>query len=87
MINLKCKICGGSLELLDSQIAICQDCGSKMLLPAVDSDVRDDMFNRGNYYRMRYEFDRAASAFEQIVALDPQDAEARFCLALSFPVS
>lgn len=82
MINLKCKICGGSLELPDSQIAICQDCGSKMLLPAVDSDVRDDMFNRGNYYRMRYEFDRAASAFEQIVALDPQDAEARFCLAL-----
>lgn len=31
---------------------------------------------------MHYEFERAASAFEQIIARDPEDAEARFCLAL-----
>lgn len=82
MIQLKCKVCGGPLELKDGQVAQCQSCQSLMLLPAIDSDLRNDMFDRGNYYRMNFEFDRAAVAFEQIIALDPEDAEARFCLAL-----
>ncbi len=39
MISLKCKICGGQMELVDDQIARCLECGSKMLLPIIDSDV------------------------------------------------
>lgn len=82
MINLKCKVCGGELEMQGDRIAKCKDCETLMMLPMIDSDIRNDMFNRGNYYRMHYEFDRAAQAFEQIVARDPEDVEARFCLAL-----
>ncbi|MBQ8813494.1 MAG: TIR domain-containing protein [Lachnospiraceae bacterium] len=82
MINLKCKVCGGELVMQGDRIAKCEVCENLMLLPSIDSDVRNDMFNRGNYYRMKYEFDRAAQAFEQIIARDPEDVEARFCLAL-----
>lgn len=82
MVALKCKVCGGELVLKGNQIACCKECENLMLLPVIDSDIRNDMFNRGNYYRMNYEYERAAQAFEQIIARDPEDAEARFCLAL-----
>lgn len=82
MIVLKCKICGGDIELTGNSTGECRSCGCTVTLPRIDDDVRADMYNRGNYYRMKYDFERAASAYEHIIAREEKDAEAHFCLAL-----
>lgn len=82
MIALKCKMCGGSIELTGKTHGICMSCGLEVTLPAIDDDRRADMYNRGNYFRKLGEFDRAYSAYEHIIAEDKTDAEAHYCLTL-----
>ena len=83
MAILKCKMCGGEIELsADKTIGVCDSCGSTMTFPKVDDEQRANMFNRGNHFRRQGEFDKALAVYERIVQEDENDAEAHWCCAL-----
>ena len=83
MAIIKCKMCGGDMELSpDKTFGTCDYCGSVMTLPKVDDEQRAAAFNRGNHFRRIGEFDKALAVYERIVAEDDGDAEAHWCCAL-----
>ena len=83
MAILKCKICGGDMEIsADKTIGMCEYCGSSMTLPKIDDEQRAAAFNRGNHFRRIGEFDKALQVYEKIVEEDDTDAEAHWCCAL-----
>ena len=83
MAILKCKMCGGDIELsADKTFGTCEYCGSTMTFPKVDDEQRAAMFNRGNHFRRTGEFDKALAVYERIVQEDENDAEAHWCCAL-----
>ena len=83
MAILKCKMCGGDIELsADRTFGTCDSCGSTMTFPKVDDEQRANMFNRGNHFRRTGEFDKALAVYERIVQEDENDAEAHWCCAL-----
>jgi len=83
MALLKCKICGGSMEVApDKSFGTCEYCGTSMTLPKVSDEQRAALFNRGNHFRRTGEFDKALAIYENIVREDDTDAEAHWCCAL-----
>ena len=83
MAIIKCKMCGGDIELSpDRTYGTCDSCGSTMTFPKIDDEQRADAFNRGNYFRRIGEFDKALAVYERIVEEDAADAEAHWCCAL-----
>ncbi|WP_031547352.1 TIR domain-containing protein [Oribacterium sp. FC2011] len=81
---LKCKICGGDIELSsDKTIGTCMYCGCTVTFPKVTDEQRIAAFNRGNYFRKLGDFDKALSVYEQIIKEDDTDAEAHWCAAIS----
>ena len=73
----KCKMCGGDLDVADGQTtAECRYCGTQQTLPRLDDDRRANLYDRANHFRRNNEFDKAAGIYEQILAEDPDDAEA-----------
>ena len=83
MAIIKCKMCGGDIELTaDKTFGICEYCGSTMTLPKVSDEQRAAAFNRGNHFRRIGEFDKALAVYERIVQEDDTDAEAHWCCAL-----
>ncbi|MBR3179418.1 MAG: TIR domain-containing protein [Clostridia bacterium] len=83
MAILKCKMCGGDIELSqDKTFGTCESCGSTMTFPKVDDEQRANTFNRGNHFRRQGEFDKALAVYERIVQEDENDAEAHWCCAL-----
>lgn len=83
MAILKCKMCGGDIELsADKTFGTCESCGSTMTFPKVDDEQRANRFNRGNHFRRTGEFDKALAVYERIVQEDENDAEAHWCCAL-----
>ena len=62
MAIIKCKMCGGNIEIsADKTFGTCGYCGSTMTLPKTDDDQRLSLFNRGTHLRRNGEFDKAAS--------------------------
>lgn len=83
MAIIKCKMCGGDIELAaDKTFGTCEFCGSTMTFPKVDDEQRAAAFNRGNHFRRIGEFDKALAVYERIVREDDTDAEAHWCCAL-----
>ncbi len=83
MAILKCKMCGGDIELSpDKTFGTCESCGSTMTFPKIDDEQRAAMFNRGNHFRRTGEFDKALAVYERIIEEDENDAEAHWCAAL-----
>ena len=83
MAIIKCKMCGGDIELAaDKTYGMCEFCGSTMTFPKVDDEQRAAAFNRGNHFRRIGEFDKALAVYERIVREDDTDAEAHWCCAL-----
>lgn len=83
MAIIKCKMCGGDVELAaDKTFGTCEYCGSTMTFPKVDDEQRAAAFNRGNHFRRIGEFDKALAVYERIVREDDTDAEAHWCCAL-----
>lgn len=83
MAIIKCKMCGGDIELAaDKTFGTCEFCGSTMTFPKVDDEQRAAAFNRGNHFRRIGEFDKALAVYERIVREDNTDAEAHWCCAL-----
>lgn len=80
---LKCKICGGTVSVLnDSTTGKCDYCGTVMTIPRVNDDRVANLFNRANHYRMQGDFDRAITTYENILAEDNSNAEAHWCAVL-----
>ena len=83
MAIIKCKMCGGDLELIPGQsVAECEYCGSRQTVPVADNDKKMTLFARANRLRSACEFDKAAGVYESIVADFPEEAEAYWGLVL-----
>lgn len=83
MSVIKCKMCGGDLDLVEgSSVAVCEYCGSQQTVPAADNEKKLTLFARANRLRLACEFDKAAGVYESIVADFPTEAEAYWGLVL-----
>lgn len=83
MSVLKCKMCGGDLEVTeDMKIVECDYCGTKQTVPNADNEKKVNLFNRANRLRMASEFDKATVIYENIIAEFPEEAEAYWGLCL-----
>ncbi len=84
MTILKCKMCGGDIEInSDQTYGTCESCGSTMTLPKAADERKANLFNRANHFRRQNEFDKALSAYENILNEDNTDAEAHWGVVLS----
>ena len=83
MAIIKCKMCGGDLELVpDSTVCECEYCGTRQTVPAADDEKKLKLFERANRLRRACEFDKAAGVYESIVADFDTEAEAYWGLVL-----
>ena len=83
MAIIKCKMCGGDLDIVEGKtVAECEYCGSIQTIPAVDDEKKVNLFNRANRLRAQSDYDRAAGVYESIVADFPNEAEAYWGLVL-----
>lgn len=83
MSVFKCKMCGGTLEINNSQtVGTCEYCGTEQTLPKLDDDKRSNLYDRANHFRRNNEFDKAMGIYEKILNEDKTDAEAYWSLVL-----
>ncbi len=83
MAIIKCKMCGGDLNLMEGQsVAECEYCGSMQTVPSADNEKKLTLFARANRLRSSCDFDKAAGIYESIVAEFPEEAEAYWGLVL-----
>lgn len=83
MIALKCKMCGGNLNITqEMSVGTCQYCGSQQTLPKINDDKRTDLYERANNFRRNNEYDKASALYEYILNEDRTDAEAYWSLVL-----
>ena len=67
MALLKCKVCGGQLDVIDGvTICECKYCGTRQTVPHLDSDEVNERYNLGNYERMNCNFDTAFSIYSDL---------------------
>lgn len=79
MKEFRCRICGGPLmPQEDAVTAVCEYCGSVLVLPRTDPAV----FNRALELLREKKFDQAAAMFRRCVIDNPQDAEVHWNLLL-----
>lgn len=84
MAVLKCKMCGGNIEITENQnIGVCDSCGSTMTIPNVNDERIMNLFDRANHFRLQNEFDKALAAYESILSEDNKNAEAHWGCVLS----
>ncbi len=80
---LKCKMCGGNLEINKQEhIAVCENCGTRQTLPKLDDEKRLNLYDRANHFRRNNEYDKAMGIYEMILNEDGTDAEAYWSLVL-----
>lgn len=69
MAVLKCKMCGGDLEVSPQMtFGTCEYCGTTMTIPKDTDERRANLFNRANQLRANNDFDNAISAYENIIS-------------------
>jgi len=83
MAILKCKQCGGDIQATDKTYGTCESCGVISTLPNSSDEQKINLFNRANHLRRQNEFDKAVTAYENILNLDAASAEAHWGLVLS----
>ena len=83
MAFLRCKMCGGDLEVHEGMsFCTCEFCGTKQTIPTVKDEGLQTLFNRANVLRMKSEFDKAAEIYEKILQRSESEAEAYWGLIL-----
>jgi len=83
MAIIKCKMCGGDLNLVEgASTAECEFCGVVQTIPVLDDEKKLFQFERAERLRKQCEFDKAAAIYETIVADFRQEAEAYWGLVL-----
>ena len=76
-------MCGGTLEAIEGTSTLqCSYCESTQTVHSLDNEVRNQMFDRANYYRMCNEFDKAIIIYENLIKEAPEEAEAYWGLCL-----
>ncbi|MBE6365902.1 MAG: TIR domain-containing protein [Lentisphaerae bacterium] len=84
MAKIQCKMCGGKLNLPDGILSgECPYCGTLTTFPKVSSGELENLYNRAEHFRMTGEYDKAVTAYEKIVEINPDDAESHWGLLLS----
>jgi len=79
----KCKMCGGTMDFqTGSEVVECDYCGTTQTIPKLQDEKRSSLYDRANHFRRNNEFDRAIPIYEQLLAENPDDAEAYWSLAL-----
>lgn len=77
MSILKCKICGGNLNVkYGDKITVCEYCGTCQTIQTFAEPRTQDIYNRAQAYLLHNEFDKAESLFNQILVIDNTSAEA-----------
>lgn len=80
---LHCKMCGGSLEMLNkSSVYKCQYCGTEQTVPQIDDEQILGMLDRANHFRQVFEFDKAIEIYERIIENGTSDADIYWALVL-----
>lgn len=83
MAIIKCKMCGGDLEIsTDQSVATCIYCGSKQTLPRLSDERRANLYERASHFRRNNEYDKALAMYETILNEDGTDAEAYWSVVL-----
>lgn len=83
MTVLKCKMCGGDLNVTDeSKVVECEFCGTTQTVLMPDNEKKTNLYNRANRLRFANEFNKSAAVFESLVAEFPEEAEAYWGLCL-----
>lgn len=83
MAFLRCKMCGGDLEVHEGMsYCTCEFCGTKQTIPTVKDEGLQTLFNRANVLRMKSEFDKAGEIYEKILQRSESEAEAYWGLIL-----
>lgn len=82
MAVLKCKMCGGTMEMTNESVAVCEYCGTQQTVPTVQDTNLQGLFNRANALRIKCEFDKAEQLYEKIISADNTLAEAYWGLIL-----
>ena len=83
MAVLKCKMCGGTLDVTESMtVCECEYCGTQQTITTSKDENMQGLFNRANILRMKSEFDKAEQLYEKLVQNNPDDAEAHWGLIL-----
>lgn len=83
MAILKCKMCGGNLEISEGMtVCECEYCGTTQTVPKAQDDVTSNLFNRANNLRIKSEFDKAQEIYEKIVSSNPHESEAYWGIVL-----
>ena len=83
MAILKCKMCGGTMELLGgTTVAQCEYCGTKQTVPNLSDERKAELFDRANHFRFSNDYDRALRIYEQILRGDETDAEVYWSILL-----
>lgn len=83
MAVLKCKMCGGDLEIVEgNSVCVCEYCGTKQTVPNADNEKKIKLFERANRLRAMQEFDKAYSIYESLTEEFTAEAEAYWGLVL-----
>lgn len=83
MSIFKCKMCGGSLEIVAGTTVVeCQYCGTKQTLPRLSDERISNLYDRANHFRRNNDYDKALSIYEQILSEDRSDSEAYWSIIL-----
>ena len=80
---LKCKICGGALEMDKIQrIITCPYCGVQQTLPNTENEKIANLYDRANHFLRNNDYDKAQALFETILDMDSTDGEVYWSLVL-----
>lgn len=83
MSLLKCKCCGGDLNIKDGdKVVTCPYCGSQQTIPNEKDEQVLKIYARGNRLRSQGEFDKAYSTYSQLLNEGKENAEVYWNLLL-----
>ena len=83
MAVFKCKMCGGELQIAEGMtVSECAYCGTTQTIPKLNTDKRENLYDRANHFRRNNDYDKAMTIYEQILNEDSTDAEAYWSLVL-----
>jgi len=83
VIIFKCKMCGGSIDIGQSDgVGTCEYCGTRQTFPKYMDEERVQLYRRAGDYRMENNYDKANGVYREILHKHDKDAEAYWSLVL-----
>ncbi len=83
MFIYKCRICGGTLELIEgSNTAVCEYCGTEQTVPKRLDENLQKLYDLANNAFQSNDFSNAENLYRQILLVAPEDSNAYWSLVL-----